>query len=251
MTPLNKLRILIAEDEILARERVRRLLKSERGFEIVAEAGDGAEAVALSRRHRPEILLLDVQLRGMNGFEVIASLGGDAPTAIIFLTAHREHAVRAFDARAVDYLLKPVSPERLSAALVRARTICESPAKWIHQLGGKPNAAQDRIAVRSGAASLVVLVTEILYAEAAGTRCRITTRHDVFLISESLSSLFQRLPARQFARVSRFAVVNLAEVTALRPKSNGDQRLSMTNGMELVLTRTRRLAVMNRLGRSA
>ena len=250
MTPPAKLRILIAEDEPLARERIRRLLHPDDDFEIVAETGDGTEAVALTRRHCPDILLLDVQLPGLDGFGVLAALGEHAPTAVIILTAHRRHAVRAFDAGAVDYLLKPISRERLRNALLRARALSESPAKSLRELGSPRGSFPARIAVRRGASSVVIPVGEILCAESAGTRCRITTKHEVFTANESLSGLQQRLPDPRFARISRFAIVNLSEVAALQPKSNGDQQLCLSNGAKLVLSRTRRTEVISLLKRS-
>lgn len=250
MTSDRTFRIVIAEDEPLARERIRRLLPAGEGFQIVAETGDGAEAVTLVRRHQPDVLLLDVQLSGIDGFEVMATLELARPTSVIILTAHRKHAVRAFEAGAIDYLLKPVSRERLHSALLRARALSESPATSLQQLGESPRSIPARIAVRKGAASVVVSVMEIISAESDGARCRVTTKHEVFTANETLSSLHERLPAAQFARISRFAIVNLAEVATLQPKSNGDQQLCLSNGVKLVLSRTRRTAVLSQLRRS-
>lgn len=246
-----RLQILIAEDEPLARERIRRLLRAEADFEIVAETGDGDEAVTLTRRHHPHVLLLDLQLPGRDGFGVLTALGEDRPPAVIILTAHRKHAVRAFEEGAIDYLLKPVSRENLRNALLRARAIIDSPAKPLQELHQAPHPFPERIVVRKGAASVVVSVRDILCVESAGAHCRITTRQEVFAANESLSSLHQRLPASLFARISRFAIVNLAEVATLQPKSNGDQQLSLSNGAKLTLSRTRRTEVISLLKQSA
>lgn len=251
MTALRKVRLLIAENDLLARRKIRRLLDSEDGFEVVAETGDGIEAMALTRRHRPDAVLLDVELRGIDGFEVMASFELESPPAVILLTAQKEHAVRAFEAGAIDCLLKPVSRERLRSALRRARALSESPARPLHQLHERRNAVPARIAVRRGAASVVIPINEILYVESAGTRCRITTKLETFTVNESLSRLHERLSAVHFARISRFVIVNLSEVAGFQPKSNGDQQLCLSNGVKLVLSRTRRLEVMARLKHSS
>lgn len=250
MTAFRKVRLLIAENDRLARETIRHLLDSEAGFDVVAETDDGIEAVALTRRHRPDAVLLDVELRGIDGFEVMASFEPESPPAVIILTAQRHHAVRAFEAGAIDYLLKPISGERLRSALLRVRALAESPARSLHQLHELQNAVPARIAVRQGAASVVIPILEILCVESAGTHCRITTKLETFVVHESLTRLHQRLPVLQFARISRFAIVNLSEVAGFQPKSNGDQQLCLSNGAKLVLSRTRRIEVMARLKHS-
>lgn len=241
------LRVLIAEDEPLARDRVRRLMKTETGFQIIAEATDGHQAIELTRRHRPDILLLDILMPGPNGFEILAALGTEFPFAVIFLTAHREHAVRAFDARAVDYVLKPFTRERLRQALHRAKARCEPRRELLQTLRATSDTPPKRIALRSGSSSLVIPVAEIIYAVSANARCQICTIRETVTINESLASLHKRLPAERFVRISRFTVVNLDCVKALKPKSNGDQDLFLRNGTTLTLTRTRRAEVINLL----
>lgn len=246
MTP-TPIRVLVAEDEPPARERVRRLMKTETDFQIIAEAEDGPQAVALARQHRPEILLLDVRMPGLNGFEILAALGDEFPFAIIFLTAHREHAVRAFDARAVDYVLKPFTRERLRQALHRAKAHCEPGRELLQTLRASSDTVPERIALRSGSSRLVIPVAEIIYAVSANARCRICTIRETVTINESLTSLHKRLLAERFIRISRFTVVNLDYVKTLKPKSNGDQNLFLRNGTILTLTRTRRAEVINLL----
>ncbi len=239
-------RILIAEDEPLARERLRQMLRTETGFQIVAEAMDGPQAVLLARRHRPEILLLDIQLPGLNGFEVLTALKHEAPPAVIFLTAHGEHAVRAFDAKAVDYVMKPFTRERLRRALAH----CHPPGAVIPARAAVP-VVHPRISLRTGNRSLLVSPKDILYALSANTHCRVFLATGSVKITQSLSALHERLPKAQFARISRFAVVNVAKVASLEPKSNGDQTLFLGDGKVLTLTRRRRLPFLRLLKRLA
>ncbi len=243
-------RILIAEDEPLARERLRQMLRTEAGFQIVAEAMDGPQAVLLARRHRPEIMLLDIQLPGLNGFEVLTALKHEAPPAVIFLTAHGEHAVRAFDAKAVDYVMKPFTRERLRRALERALAHCHPPGAVIPARAEVP-VVHPRIALRTGNRSLLISSKDILYALSANTHCRVFLATGSVKITQSLSALHERLPKAQFARISRFAVVNVAKVASLEPKSNGDQSLFLGGGKVLTLTRRRRLPFLRLLKRLA
>ncbi len=245
------LRILIVEDEPLARERVHRLLRMAPGYQIVASAEDGSQAVVLSRRHRPHIVLLDVQLPGLDGFNVLSTLRKEqSPPVVVLLTAHRDHAVRAFDAQVVDYVLKPFTRERLLQALARARILCAPQQQMLTSLKADQT-WQDRIAVRSGTRSIVLPFDEIYYAIAANTCCHIFSARERARISESLSALHARLPRERFVRISRFAVVNLTHVRALKPKSNGDQELFLAEGAVLTLSRTRRAEFVMRLKQQA
>ena len=248
---LPALRTLIAEDEPPARERLHRLLSAEAGYELVAEATDGHQALKLIRQHQPQILLLDIRLPGLNGFEVLAALGNEALPAVIFVSAHSGHAVRAFDARAVDYLLKPFTKERFRQALQRARVRCESNRSLLPVLQAGIAQPTGRIAFRSGGRSLILPLDEIQYAISANTRCNVHTSKETVSVSESLASFHERLPNEKFVRISRFAVVNLAQVRAVEPKSNGDQHLILHNGTSLILTRTRRAQFLALLGHQA
>jgi two-component system LytT family response regulator len=165
-------RVLVADAEQASRERLRQLLAPEREFLLVGEAADGPGAVTLTRAHRPHVLLLDVSLPGFSGFEVLEQLRGELAPAVIFVTAMAEHAARAFEAEAVDYLLKPFSADRFRLALGRARDLF---AKTL-QPGAKPLARSplpDLIALRTGRGRMVMAVAEIQYATADNTCCNV------------------------------------------------------------------------------
>ncbi len=249
---LPSVRVVVADDESLGRARLRHLLRLERDFQLVGEARTGPEAVALMRARRPDIALLDIRMPGLNGFEVLFTLKKLASPqfalpAVIFVSAFGEHALEAFQAGAVDYLLKPFEPQRLRTALQRARhhasataiTGDRTPRPIVHE----------KISLPVDGRMVLLVLDEISHALARNARSEVWAGGQSWLVTESLGSLYGRLPADRFVRVSRFAVVNVAHVIAMQTKSHGDQLVELRHGLHLTVARTRRSEVVARLAR--
>ncbi len=233
--PVPVLRVLLVDDERAARVRLRHILDAMPGVEVVAECADGSSAVETATALRPDLLLLDVQMPGMDGFGVLRGLPPDYTPAIVFATAYDAHAVRAFEACALDYLLKPVAPARLARALERVRErrgLLASAAR-------RPEAAGDcRFVVRGSGRVSVVGAAEIEWIEAAGNYAILHTAAGNHILRETMGALEERLPPGEFMRVSRCAIVRLARVRALRP-AGGDTPATavLAGGVELPITR--------------
>jgi two-component system LytT family response regulator len=236
-----KLRVLLVDDEPLGRERLRTLLAAEPDIEIAGECGDGPATVAAVRKLKPDVLFLDIQMPGMDGFDVLHALGVKKLPAVVFVTAFDEHALRAFDARALDYLLKPASRARLRQALERVRaqlanTRGDSDAALRDLLASRPR----RIAVRNGERILYVAVEEIDWVEAAGNYVVLHAGQENHMLRETLGALEEQLPPEIFLRVSRSAVVNLRRVKEIQSVSPGEHVALLHNGHRLSITRSLR-----------
>ncbi len=241
-----RLRALVADGDPAVRKLLRRLLHKERRFRLVGEAADGREAVALIRERSPDLALLDARLPGLDAFEALNILQIDAPPAVIFTGDDGGQAARAFAARAVDYLLKPIVPERFREALERARDRLDSGA----ETASSPARQTDGVAlivVRSGSRRRLLAREEIHYILADNADAKLFTAGGSLLVNESLGSLERRLAPAHFVRVSRSALINLAHVTALEAKSHGDQFVTLAGSTRLTVTRTRRAALLARL----
>lgn len=229
------MRLLIVDDEAPARARLRRLLAAIEGAEVVGEAADGEQALALAAQLQPDAMLLDVQMPELDGLAVAASLPDDGP-AVIFVTAFDAFALQAFDARAVDYLLKPVAPERLERALqrVRRRTGPRVPQP----------AAQLLVPTRQGLQ--VLRVAEIEWIAAADNYVTLHSHGREYLLRRTLASLLEDL-GDGFVRVHRSAAVALSQVAEVRPNDKGDAVLRLRSGAEVGCSRAHRQALMHRL----
>ncbi len=236
----------MVDDERAARLRLRRLLEAEPGVLIVADCAEGAAAVEAANLLRPDLLLLDVQMPGMDGFEVLRGLPADYAPAIVFVTAFDAHAVRAFEACALDYLLKPVAPARLARALGRVRerrallaasASAAAGAAAENARAGEPPAPR-RFVIRSSNRVSVVEAAEIEWIEAAGNYAILHTAAGNHILRETMASLEETLPAGEFMRVNRGAIVRLALVRALRsPSGDAPAAVVLAGGVELPLTR--------------
>ena len=237
-------RVLIADDEPLARRGLRQALGGEPDLSVVGEARNGVEAIAMCRALRPELLLLDVQMPGRDGFDVLAELGAEIPPAVIFVTAYDQHALRAFDHHAVDYLLKPVEEGRFRLALerARARLATRGPDPRLQALLGELRPAPPEwlawIPVRSGAKVTLVAVDEVEWFEAADNYVRVHVAGRRHAMRETMKDLETRLDPRRFIRVHRSVIVALDRIRELHALPSGDYRITLAGGAVVPLSRT-------------
>jgi len=239
-------RVLIVDDEEPARRKIRRLLSGETDVEIVGEAATGTEAIEAIRRLTPDLVFLDVQIPPPNGFGIIDALGRDNAPDVIFVTAFDEHALRAFEVRALDYLLKPVTPARFREALDRARERFEQ-APSADPARPKPLA---RILVRDDTKAFLLALDRVDRIEADGNYVRLHSNGRSFTVRMAIGALAGRLDADQFLRISRSAIVRLDAIKELHPWFHGDYHVVMTDGARLTWTRRYRAAAMPELGGS-
>ena len=229
-----KLRILLVDDEPYARKRLRKLLETEPDVEAVWESADGFTAQDEVAAHQPNLLFLDIQMPGLDGFEFIAALQ-QKPPAIVFVTAYPDYALKAFEAQAVDYLMKPVAIERLQRSLERARLYLNATAP--PQDGAADPTPLTRVSVRNGDRVTFVQVDDIDWIEADRNYITLHAGHIHPVLRETLGGILGQLPARQFERVSRSAIVNLRKVSELATLPTGEHALVLGNGERVPITR--------------
>jgi two-component system LytT family response regulator len=234
------LRSLIVDDEPLARRRLKTLLRAEPHVEVVGEAEDGAAAVDAIRRLRPDLVFLDVQMPGLDGFGVLDQVGLDRVPAVIFVTAYDHYALQAFDAHAVDYLLKPFDRARLREAIARAVKLSDSDEllqRVYTLLAMAAKRPLRRVLVRSAGRIHFVSTSEIDWIEAAGHYVTLHAGRQAHLLRETMAALAARLDADRFVRVGRGTIVNLDAVRELQPASHGDLDVVLRNGTRLRASR--------------
>jgi two-component system LytT family response regulator len=224
------MRSLIVDDEPLARRELRRLLAEFSWIEIVGEAGDVTEAAARIEALAPELLFLDIQMPGGSGFDLLARL--DPLPRVIFTTAYDHHAVRAFEVNALDYLLKPIEPERLAAALAKVRSLqTESPSD------APPNAPLEQLFVRDGERCWFVPLREVSLFTAEGNYVRVLWSKARPLLGRPLQSLEQRLDPKRFFRANRRQVINLDFIESVELGVGGQLHVQLRNGPEVEISR--------------
>jgi two-component system LytT family response regulator len=241
------MRILLVDDEAPARARLRRLLGELPGTEVVGEAASGADAVAAIGELAPDLVLLDIQMPGLDGFDVIDAVGVEAMPPVVFVTAYDEHALRAFEARALDYLLKPVGRDRLADAVERARRLA-SPAPTpdgdmaarldglLRELGRRARPLR-HLMVQHGERSLLVPVDRIVRLAADRNYVRVFVAGAEYRVRGTIAAIEQRLDPAAFLRISRGDVVRLDAVRELHPWSHGDYHVILHDGTRLVWSR--------------
>ncbi|HEV7768957.1 MAG TPA: LytTR family DNA-binding domain-containing protein [Thermoanaerobaculia bacterium] len=239
--PDRTLRVVIVDDELLARQRIEDLLAKEPRVEIAGIARDGNEAVDVIRELKPDLVFLDVQMPGRTGVEVVETIGPDAMPATIFTTAYERFALKAFDVAAVDYLVKPFDDERFVQALGRARKAIEAqPAPKSEFL--------ERISVESRGQIRVVPVAVIDYITASGPYAELHVSGRTFAIREKMQTLEEKLDPAIFFRIHRSAIVRLDRIETLLHAAGGDYAVRLTDGTELSVSRSRREELEARVG---
>lgn len=247
-----KIRVLVADDETHALATLEELVRSHPDLELVASCSDGATAVQEALAQGPELLILDVQMPGATGLEVVEMLPRDRRPLVIFATAHDDHAVEAFDLHAVDYLLKPFDDERFRKALDRARKRYreEGPEQGEQRLQGVlKEQGEDRIAIHRGGALVLVPFEEIAWVESADQYVRLHLKDGrEELMRASMGHLEKRLSAPAFMRVHRSAIVAVGEIHSLESATSGTGQISLRGGAKVPVSRTRLALLRKALG---
>lgn len=251
---IDPVRVLLVDDEPLARRSLRHLLASDPEVTVVGESGDGGAAIAAIDELAPDLVFLDIQMPEVDGFEVLERLPPHLQPVVVFVTAHDEHAVRAFEVHALDYLLKPVGRERFADALRRAkgelRTRSARPretARWRALVEGSPTTEAEthlsRIAVRLNGRIRFVPAEEIDWIEAADYCSRLHVGERSYLIRKSMQAFERALDPECFIRIHRSSIVRIDRVVELRRLEHGAYAVILRDGTELRLTRSRRRAL--------
>jgi len=249
------IRVLLSDDEALARERLRSLLEEEPDLEIVAECGDGKTTIATIEREKPDLVFLDIQMPEIDGFGVVQELRDVMPLTI-FVTAYDKYAMKAFEVHALDYLLKPVGKERLSEAVARARGQLKQPPdggfqRRVLEMLGDLEARQQtpkRIIIKSDGEIVCLKPSEIDWAESAGNYVCLHVGGATHILRETITALESRLGPGQFMRVHRSTLVNVDRIKTLKPSLYGDYSILLRDGTKLTLSRGFRENVLKRLG---
>lgn len=263
-----KIKVLIVDDEPLARDKIRGMLKGKEDIEIVGEAGNGKEAVTAIRKHEPDLLFLDVQMPEMDGFGVLQTLGPNLLPMVVFVTAYDRYALQAFEVYALDYLLKPFDRERFEKALARARTQLDQEKRKDLTQGlqalmdelsrirqGTPAARPgpkylERLAIKASGRIFFLRTQEIDHIESEGNYVRVHAAKESHLIREAMSVLETQLDPKKFLRIHRCTIVNVDRIQELQPWFHGEYRVILRNGVQLTLSRSYREKLREFLGKN-
>jgi two-component system LytT family response regulator len=237
--------VLIVDDEPLARQALRLLLEGDREVAIVGECS-GVDGVATVERTQPDILFLDIRMPEVDGFDLLEQVGIDRAPTVVFVTAYADHALRAFEVHAIDYLLKPIVDARFAQALARAKSLARSRRAGdaadprLGALLREHTRATRRILVRDRGKTRVIDVDTIDWIGAADYYAEIHSGGETHLLRETMSELAERLDPERFFRVHRSAIINLERVREIHPLFHGDRELVLADGTRVRLSRTRR-----------
>ncbi|MCG3118258.1 MAG: Transcriptional regulatory protein BtsR [bacterium] len=263
---MEKIRTIIVDDEPLARDSMRVLLERDAEIELAAECANGREALEAIQRLAPDLLFLDVQMPEMNGFEMLAQVETNRLPVVIFVTAYDQHALRAFEVHALDYLLKSYSDDRFEAALRRAKEQIRQ--KKIHAISQRlvalldsqkqekaptppePGTYLTRLVVKSGGRVFFLKTAEIDWIEAADYYVYLHVGGKSHLLRETMNTLEKQLDPRKFQRLHRSTIVNLDRLKELQPHTHGDYTVTLQDGTALKLSRSYRPKLEAALGRS-
>ena len=253
---MKEIRAFIADDEPLARAWLRTLLAEEPGVTLAGEAGDGREAVAKLMAAKPDLLFLDVQMPELDGFDVLRALDKEALPVVVFVTAYDQHALKAFDVHALDYLLKPFERDRFRLAMERARELLaprggEAAARrlvaLLESLGAK-SGTLERVAVKADGVIQLVRLADVDFIEAAGRYVTLHVGTKQHLLRETMNDLEAQLDSSVFARVHRSAIVNLDRIQELQTESHGEVTIVLADGRTLRWSRSYRERLETLLG---
>jgi len=248
--------VLVADDEAPARQRLIDLLAKDAQIASVTEAADGEAAVEAIEKRRPDLVFLDVQMPELDGLGVIDAIGAAQMPLTVFVTAYDQHAIRAFEANALDYLLKPFSDERFEATMTRVkarlgeRSIGEFGQRILKMVAASPSAERrlDRLVVKSAGTTRFIRAIDIDWIEAAGVYVTLHVAGKEMLYRAALNDLADRLDPRRFVRVHRSALVNIESIVQLEPMSHGEFEAVLKNGSRTRVSRTYRALLEKRLG---
>jgi two-component system LytT family response regulator len=237
------IRAVIVEDESLARRKVRDFLKQHADFEVVGESVGGAEAAAAVVRLQPHVIFLDIRIPDLDGFRVLESLAPELIPEVVFVTAHDEYAVKAFEVHALDYVLKPFTRRRFDAAVERVRQRLQNEAReprtrfleWLRQTS-EAGRDPDRLVVKSNGRILFLPAIQIEWIEAQGDYAVVHAKEN-HLVRDTMHGLESRLNPRRFVRIHRSAIINLDFVGEMKPIWSGDYRVTLRSGTELTWSR--------------
>lgn len=248
-----KIKTIIVDDEPLARKRVSQLLKKEPDVEIIAECGDGRAAISAIKEQQPDLIFLDVQMPEVSGFDVLRELQTDLAPAVIFVTAYDQFTVQAFDAHAVDYLLKPFGEERFRQAISRARQ--QIKAKTENHSDERFSLLLEHLKLNKGFLErlivnhknrlIIIPIGDVDWIETYGNYLKIHSGEKTYLVRETMNNLAARIDPAKFLRIHRSTLVNLDRIKELQPMFGGQYTIILLDGTELTLSRNYRKAVLD------
>jgi len=244
------LRVVVADDERLARQKMRTLLESEPNITLVAECQDGRQTVSAINCFHPDLLLLDIQMPDLDGFQVLGEISPREMPAVIFTSAYDQYAIRAFEAHALDYLLKPFDKDRLHTAIQRARIelaksenrdMTHKLLELLSHIRSGANTAttdsQDRLVIKAKGRVIFLDLEEVDWVEAAANYVRLNVGKESYLLRETISRTSERLDPNQFIRIHRSTIVNVRKIKELIPVNSGEYIVVLKNGKELSCSR--------------
>jgi two-component system LytT family response regulator len=252
------IRALIVDDERLARQRLRRLISKEPDVVVAGECANAHEAIDMIRDRPPDLMFLDVQMPGSNGFDLIKDIGVDTIQVIVFVTAYDQYAIRAFEVHAQDYLLKPFEEARFRQSVQRARDVLSQPRvslrdprrhQLLEEIGGRQSQSNS-LMIPVGEKILLLKMNDVDFIEAEDNYVRVHAGRQSYLLRETMAALESKLDPGHFARIHRSTIVNLDRVTEFHQLINGEYSVVLHNGKQLRLGRSYRARVQDVRGKS-
>jgi two-component system LytT family response regulator len=249
------IRVLIVDDEPLAREKIRMLLENQHDIEVIGECGDGLQAVSVIQESCPDLIFLDVQMPELDGFSVLKTLAPEQINTVVFVTAFDEYALKAFEVHALDYLLKPFDRERFLKTLQRARIEIEKAKsselnqKVLQLLETQRESSDqlDRLAIKSAGRIVFVKIEEIDWIEAAGNYVKLHVGEEMHLHRETMSGMESKLSPDQFLRIHRSTIVNIDRIKEIQPYFNGEHIVILDEKTKLTMSRRNRTKLQERI----